>query len=311
MPIRRSFHFNTSPSALKNDGFLMSLYSDIHGRGTDITKTSYWLDQNRGGGSPIDILEIGDKIGYKTNSVQSLPVSIVGGLGMPVTGLSTTPYIPTLDDSVLVFDTTAANITVNLPALSSVQPGKMLTIFKKVPANSVFINPYAGDTIDGFTTGYYLANTGESVSIIADQSTNTWRRYITPARGIYLNHEYGMSPTVTISSSSFQTVRSWSTVFLTAKDFMVVSNGSGWSDSTSVVVIEFVIFVDGNQGPVLGWLDTQQSEYHVNFKLSGLLSNQSPGLHTVTLSARRKISVGGTNWTMDSNDFLNFDLIQF
>ncbi len=70
------------------------------------------------------------------------------------------------DDSVLVCDSTAANITAALPPAAFVT-GQMFTIVKTVAVNSVILDGFGSETINGAATRT-LTSQWESVLVISD-----------------------------------------------------------------------------------------------------------------------------------------------
>jgi hypothetical protein len=71
----------------------------------------------------------------------------------------------------VVIDTTAADVTVTLPAAATCT-GKKLTFVKKVAANSMVIDGNAAETINGATTQTY-ASQYDKVTVQSDGS-NWW-----------------------------------------------------------------------------------------------------------------------------------------
>jgi len=302
MGIRRSYHFNTV-TAGRLDGIYVNDPCDIHFRQFGVyTPAPYGIDSDASAR-----LQLGDRVGSRPNSA-SFPIEIQGGFHEHVNSINTTPYNVTVDDLVILVDSTGGNLVLNLPAISTV-PNKILNIYKSVRANSVILTPNGGDTIDGFTgTQFSWANPNYAVRLVADSGANVWRRLMQSAQGIYLGHEYSVNPTVTINSGTFQSVRSYSNVALSNRDFAVLMSGSGWYNNNEFARIEFALFVDGVQGPLLSWWNNSSSQNHIQYTGTGLLFN-AVGLHTVEIRARR-IS-GSNNFTMDANDFFNLDLIQY
>jgi hypothetical protein len=233
---------------------------------------------------------------------------MIGGYHQQKTVVNTTPYNVTIDDTILVVDSTGGNRVINLPSIAS-YPGKMLYIHKTVRANTLIVTPNGGDTIDGLTAALFSwANPNYGVTLYADASANVWRRLQQSAQGIYLGHEYPVNPTITINSGSYQFVRSYANVVLTNRDFAVLMSGSGYYNNAEFAKIEFALFVDGVQGPLLSWWQNGENMKHVQFTGTGLLYNAA-GNHTIDVRARR--ITGGNNFVMDGNDFFNFDLIQY
>jgi hypothetical protein len=75
---------------------------------------------------------------------------LIGGV-IGNTSTKTANYTATLDDLILLVDSTAGAITITLPAAST-STGHMLTVKKTVAANTVVIDGNASETIDGATT---------------------------------------------------------------------------------------------------------------------------------------------------------------
>jgi hypothetical protein len=75
------------------------------------------------------------------------------------------PFSATVEGSINV-DTSAGNVIVNLPFLNN-SPGKLYSIQKTAAANTVTINPFAGDTINGGGS-VVLTNLNETFTITND-----------------------------------------------------------------------------------------------------------------------------------------------
>jgi hypothetical protein len=302
MTVRRSYHFNTTNAARK-DGVYFNDPCDMHFRQTGLyTAAPYGIDADS-----TTRLSIGDRAGYKPNSA-SFPVDVIGGMHKYSRVINTTPNNVTIDDLVLLVDSTGGDRVLNLPSIATF-PNKILYIYKSIKANSVILTPNGADTVEGFTgTQFTIANQNMGIMLIADNAAGQWRRLQASGKGVYLGHEYPVNPNVTINSGVYQVVRSYANVALTNRDFAAMITGSGWYNNVEFARISFAIFIDGVQGPELCYWHNQQSQNHIIFAGQGLMSN-TVGLHTIDIRAKR-IS-GANNFVMDNNDFFNFDLIQY
>ena len=81
-----------------------------------------------------------------------------------------TTYTLTNNDFVLLVSPTAGSTTVNLPAVASIQPGRVYFIKRDATAtNTVTLDGNASETINGSTTrAVGAAGTAGGVSIVSD-----------------------------------------------------------------------------------------------------------------------------------------------
>jgi hypothetical protein len=62
------------------------------------------------------------------------------------------PYTASVDDEIIIADTSSGNITINLPAIAGLADSKKYTVIKSDSANTVTVDGDSGETIDGLLT---------------------------------------------------------------------------------------------------------------------------------------------------------------
>jgi hypothetical protein len=95
------------------------------------------------------------------------PVSFNASISQPVRSI-TTDYVITNFDRVLFADTTAGNITVYLPSATTTR-GREFVIQKSVASNTLIIQAYTGETVEG-SGSIGLGTAGETITIISNGS---------------------------------------------------------------------------------------------------------------------------------------------
>ncbi len=87
-----------------------------------------------------------------------------------VVSTTATAYTLTNTDSVLLVSPTAGNTTVNLPAVASIQPGRVYFVKRDATAtNTVTLDGASSETINGATTrAVGAAGTAGGVVIVSD-----------------------------------------------------------------------------------------------------------------------------------------------
>lgn len=71
------------------------------------------------------------------------------------------------DYDLLVLGATGA-VTVNLPAVATIQPGRFYRIYKDAAAQTITIDPFGSDTIDGAATTTLASGAAHAKGIISD-----------------------------------------------------------------------------------------------------------------------------------------------
>ena len=90
---------------------------------------------------------------------------IVDGLIQDYTNVSTTPYTEVATDVNILVDSSGGNRTINLRgAINS--DGRVLHIIKTAPANTVVIDPFGSETINGNLT--LELSSRQSVTLFCD-----------------------------------------------------------------------------------------------------------------------------------------------
>lgn len=89
----------------------------------------------------------------------------------PITVVTTTPYAPTRNDEILLVDTTAGNVTIELPIAAR---GREFQVIKIAGGNPVFVIPDAGEAIIGNTEGVTFSNVGSSIHLKAVTGVGYW-----------------------------------------------------------------------------------------------------------------------------------------
>jgi len=74
----------------------------------------------------------------------------------------------TNNDYVLLADPSGGAITVNLPAVASVQPGRVFVVRTTGTTNAVTLDGSGSETIDGATTKALASGAIHAVSIVSD-----------------------------------------------------------------------------------------------------------------------------------------------
>lgn len=305
MPRRISYGFSADGTG-RGDGLIFSDMCDLKFRNYNNYADVAWGVDRNGSGA----LTLGQRLtGVAAPYDQSMPVIVNGGFGLGSMKQVSGTYQVTKDDTILMCDSSGGSVTATLPPLGSTIKGTLFYFYRNSRSNSVTISPYSGDNIEDWTgTQFQMPPSPNNVVVLMADTGVRWRRVQQNAYGIWLQHEFGMNPYVTINSSSFQLVRGWSNVLLSNRDIMVIVQGSGWYDNGEGGIVEFAVFVDGVQGPIIGWYHSQGLQINLNFTGECLLYNTA-GLHTVEIKAR--VRTGSHTFTMDNNDFFTCDLIQF
>jgi len=303
MPIRRSYHFNTV-RADKKDGIYLNDPCDLHFRKlSNYAEAPYGVDVDGN-----NVLGLGDRTGYKTNS-GSLPVQIIGGMHYHHDTVAVNTVVNN-DHNVIYANTTGGNVTITLPLLANeLTDDRIIFIHKLERANTIIITPSGTDTVEGLTgTQYTVSNPDYGFSLIGDKAAGCWRRIENSSLPMWLSQEVPCSSNVTINSSTWTTIRSIVNVPFSKRDYIVFLSGSGWYNSTEIAYMEFSLFVNGvYQSPFCRWYN-MQSQHHIPFSGSLVYAATASGLYTVEVRGRRV--AGGNNFTMDNNDFISFNMLK-
>ncbi len=301
MPIRRSYHFNTV-RADKKDGIYLNDPCDLHFRKlSNYDQAPYGVDVDGN-----NVLGIGDRLGYKTNS-GSLPVHIIGGMHYHHNTVNTNTIVNN-DHNVIYVDTTAGNVTVTLPLLANeLTDDRVLYVQKIVRANNLILTPSGTDTVEGFTgTNYRVTNADYAVGLIGDKVSGKWRRIENSSLSHWLSQEVPFVGSVTVTSSSWTTIRTISNVPFSKRDFILHLSGSGWYNNNEVARIEFGLFINTvYQYSICIW-NNMESQKHIPFSGSLVYGTTTEGLFTVEIKARR--IAGGNTFTMDTSDFISVNI---
>lgn len=303
MPIRRSYCFNTTGPS-RNDGMYFNDPCDLHFRMYgDYDRAPFGIDTD---GS--NVLGLGDRVGYKTNS-SSLPIHVVGGMHYHHDKINANTLIGS-DNNVIYVDTTGGDVTLTLPLLSSeLMDDRIIHIHKLERANSLIITPSGGDKIEGLTgTQYKILVPDYGIILIGDKTSSSWRRLENCSLPLWLTQEVPFTGSVTINSAAWTTIRSIANVPFSKRDYMVFLSGTGWYNNAEQAYIEFSLFVNGvYQASISRWYN-QQSLHHIPFSGSLVYAATLSGIYTVELKARRV--AGGNNFTIDNNDFISFNMLK-
>lgn len=173
MTVRRSFQFNTANAGIENDGIICSLFTDYHVRGTNYSEIAYAIDRTRPAGFPFDIVELGDRNGYKGTSKADLPIMVISGMHSRAER-KTANYTVSVNDFVIIADTTAAAFTITMPLVSTM-PKKFVYI-KNVASNNLAIALTAPDLLDSMSSMNVTAF--QSILLYADNTGAANRWYI-------------------------------------------------------------------------------------------------------------------------------------
>jgi hypothetical protein len=95
------------------------------------------------------------------------PVQFSASISQPVKTI-TTDYVVTSFDRMIFADTTAASLTIYLPSATTTL-GRELIIQKSVSANTVTIQAYTGETVEG-SGSITLSGMGDTITIISNGS---------------------------------------------------------------------------------------------------------------------------------------------
>lgn len=301
MSIRRTFQINAG-TPYGGSGMILDNSMDIKGRkyaGAGYMLIPYIVDvtiNNR--------LQLGDRAGLNADSF-SCPIDIVGGIHHRVKEIDAgdSPYAVDNDDNILLCDTGSGNINITLPQASTV-PGKRLFFKKTSPNNTLNINPYGSETIDG-KTDYDFQDMDYSIGIYCDG--DNWR--------FLLNHWlmvellFSVSPSYSTTSSSFSTVATSSSIWFTGRPVLFFCDGNAVNDATGDEFMGADIGLRIDSGS-----DYQVCQWNCNFDDNhqhwGGTKRIIPtrGNHTVSLRARRW--AGSGTWRMDLNDYYSVRMIE-
>jgi hypothetical protein len=297
MSVRRSYHFNTNSSD-RRDGLFYGSTTDHHFRGTGYSDIPYGIDR-----SGNNYLDIGDYSGYKSNS-SSLPIRIAGGFGHRIRILSASGNA-TVDDGVVLMDTSAATLSLTLPQASSV-PFAVLYI-ENIGANPAQILASGSDTIDGETQKDLHYRENDSVMIVADALNNTWRVISSKPKVFQLINNF--APIASTTSSSYSTLYTSSSYRFSGHPLIMFFSGSFRDSNASAefYAAEFAFRFDSGTDYIIA-----RGAGNINYNhqaVSGhILITPSAGTHTVSLRWRR--ASGSGTMDIDTNDFLQLHSMQ-
>jgi hypothetical protein len=167
MPIRRSYHFNTTNAARK-DGIYMNDPCDLHFRVFgDYSGAPYGIDSDG-----YKVLGIGDRPLYKPNSA-SLPIHFIGGQHVRVRHISAEATAD-VDDFCIVCELTS-NYILHLPLIATLpQDNKVFWIKGTEAGNACAITPSGTDVIDNYSSWNLFSKDG--LLLVADRTpaNDTW-----------------------------------------------------------------------------------------------------------------------------------------
>lgn len=92
-------------------------------------------------------------------------------LAAPVTEVNTSPYSPTSKDMILLVDTTAGSITINMPIAAK---GREFYIVKTAGNFPVYVVPFSGEEILNSGSGVSFTNIGTSIRLKAFLNVGYW-----------------------------------------------------------------------------------------------------------------------------------------
>lgn len=133
--------------------------------------------------SLADELEL-DQFVTETQSRQSVKATLeqlqalFSGLGQPVVKIDDTdsPYTATESEPIILVDTSAGPVTINLPEIVVGSTGFQIKLLPTNAVNQVTLVPGAGDTIEYSidAVDYYLVSSGQAVELIPYVIDNNW-----------------------------------------------------------------------------------------------------------------------------------------
>jgi hypothetical protein len=297
MPVRRTYQLNTNGST-KGDGLLLNQPCDVHGK---LTGGGYpWMIDVSGTGK----LDIGDYTAYKTGSL-SLPSHIVGGLEGRTRQVSASDNI-TADDLSIFCDSTGADRTLTLPAISTV-PGKIVFVNAIGTGNFVYITVTGGDTIEGTAT--IQLDPGNNCILMGDNAAGIWRVLSRSSRAQTVIANSGINTSTT--SGSFVDIAAGVNLYFSGKPclFLYNANVSNVHAGGEIARAEYSFrFDNGGTDYFMGaFLDSDPNTYGMAAG-SKVQTPPSAGQHIITARWRR--TAGAGTITMDASSQFKLSFIE-
>ena len=241
-------------------------------------------------------VRLGDTVAGGRSGI-SAPVVPYGGFGIVDRTVSGTVTV-TVDDAVLRCDTSAAGVTLNLPAAASMID-QVLEILKLSPLNTISIDPSGAETIGGQAT----LTVRWALSPVRIRSNGTsWD--ILEKEELAYDFNIEDNPAAT-NTGAMTTLNTSAPMFFSGRPVLFTLAGSmmNANGSNEFMQVNFLISIDGAAGVKAGqWTSNIADPFGWHFAWAGnLILTPTRGNHTVGLQWQRVAGAGTA--TMDFNDF--------
>lgn len=294
MAIRKTYQFNCF-STLNGDGLLLSQLADIKGRRTNY-QLPFMADV-----SGLNRLLLGDSLAGGRSGV-SLQTQIAGGFCVPNRTVVNGNQAVTVDDAVILCDTSLGSTTLDLPSVAAAAAANQILWIKKISAaNSVILDPNGAQLIDGQATLSFSA-IDESWCIYSDGTE--WRILRRGSIKSELINDINPAATNTGVASTIATTAAF---FFTGNPVLFALHGSmrNVNGANEFMLVDFTMRFDG-AGVNFRLCQWQRDIAGDHSAFSGSrIVTPTRGVHTIDLRWQRLNGAGTA--TIDGNDFIFFN----
>lgn len=291
MPVRQTYQYN-APSG-NGGGLVLADPVDIKFWDIPNALLRWGVDSDF-----TNRLRLGDSV---ARGGTPFPVVPYGGFGLVARVVSGAVTV-TADDAVLRCDSSAGNVTLNLPAASTMAD-QFLDIYKLSASNTVTIDPNAAELINGETT-YVFSGNRQPVSI---RSNGTgWEIFQGEAVLRTLISTGGAAAT---SAGAIATIATSASVFFTGRPVLLLATYSMRDVNATAEFMQVVVSIriDAGADVSIGEWVTNVNEDR-KYAGGSLIVTPTQGNHTIDIRFQRVVGAGTA--TIDGGDFIKVSAVE-